>query len=546
MRASLPRHPVLVLSLLAVVSACGGRATGGRAPVPIGIPESVLAEVALVAAADSLVHADVPAGLPPVEPVVGAPLAPRVIYPVAEQLVSVRDSNFVFGSIGSGDATLTINGAAVAVEPNGAFLAWLPVPRGATPSYTLVVRRGTDSASAVHRIRTPASISTAPRAIAGAAPAVRTLPAGPVALGALPGRGGELDRTIPLRPVPNGTYKWLLLPGTIVQRVSQRDGMTRVRLDGALDAYVSDNEVVELGASPRMPSRTVANLRVIPDTGWTDVIFPLADPPPFLVEVGATSLVVTLYDTRATTDIISYRSGDSLIRAVTWEPVANDRVVYTIHLRHAPYGYQAFHDGRQFVVRVRRTPRVDPAHPLRGKIIAVDAGHPPAGSTGPLGTPESALTLPIARALEVELARMGARVVLTRVNDDPLGLADRPAIARRVGAHAFVSIHLNALPDGVNPFGAHGTGTYFFQPHSEPLARAVQAGMVRHLRLRDLGVFYDNLAVIRPGWMPSILAEGAFLMLPAQEAAMRTLAGQQAYARGVAEGLESYFRSLAR
>ncbi len=547
MRASVPSHSVLALSVLALVSACGGGATMGRAPVPVGIPETILAEVATVASADSLMHAEAPAGLPPIAAVAGAPLAPRVIYPVAEQLVSVRDSNFIFGSVGSGDATLTINGAAVPVEPNGAFLAWLPVPRAPTPTYTLRVQRGRDTAVLVHRIRTPAVRDGAsPPTGAAAAPPPRAGPAGPVALGARPGTPSDPDRTIPLRPVPNGTYKWLLLPGTIVERVSARDGMTRVRLDGWLDAFVSDGEVVELGPAARVPSRTVPNLRVIPDTGWTDVVFPLADPPPFLVEVGASALVVTLYNTRATTDIISYRSGDSLIRAVTWEPVASDRVVYTIHLRHAPYGYHAFHDGRQFIVRVRRTPRVDPGHPLRGKIIAVDAGHPPAGATGPLGTPESALTLPIARALEAELTRMGARVVMTRVNDEPLGLGDRPAIARRVGAHAFVSIHLNALPDGVNPFSAHGTGTYFFQPHSEPLARAVQAGMVRHLRLRDLGVFYDNLAVIRPGWMPAVLAEGAFLMVPAHEAAMRTLAGQQAYARGVAEGLESYFRELAR
>ncbi len=517
-----------------------------RAPVPIGLPETILQDVATAAAADSLVHADVPAGLPAVEPVAGAPLAPRVIYPVVDQLVAVRDSNFIFGSVGSGDALLTINGVSVPVEPNGAFLAWLPVPRGPAATYTLRVQRGSDTASLVHRIRTPASSPVAARPSGTAPPTPAAVSPRPVALGARPGGVSDPDRSIPLRPVPNGTYKWLLVPGTVVQRISSRNGMTRVRLDSALDAYVNDSEIVELDSSARLPARTVANMRVIPDTGWTDVIFPLADPPPFLIEVGATSLTVTLYDTRATTDIINYRSGDSLVRAVTWEPVANDRVVYTIHLRDAPYGHLAFHDGRQFVVRVRRTPRVDPAHPLRGKIIAVDAGHPPAGSTGPLGTPEYALTLPIARALQAELTRMGARVVMTRVTDDPLGLAERPAIARRVGAHAFVSVHLNALPDGVNPFGAHGTGTYFFQPHSEPLARAVQAGMVRHLRLRDLGVFYDNLAVIRPAWMPSILTEGAFLMVPAQEAAMRTLAGQQAYARGIAEGLEAYFRQLAR
>jgi N-acetylmuramoyl-L-alanine amidase len=118
-------------------------------------------------------------------------------------------------------------------------------------------------------------------------------------------------------------------------------------------------------------------------------------------------------------------------------------------------------------------------------------------------------------------------------------------MARRANAHALVSIHLNALPDGVNPFLAHGTGTYFFHPQAEPLARAVQAGMVRRMGLRDLGIFYDNLALARPTWMPAVLCEGAFIMMPEQEAALRTPEFQRRYALGVADGLERYFRGLA-
>jgi N-acetylmuramoyl-L-alanine amidase len=123
---------------------------------------------------------------------------------------------------------------------------------------------------------------------------------------------------------------------------------------------------------------------------------------------------------------------------------------------------------------------------------------------------------------------------MTRTTRDPVALADRPVIARRANAHAFVSIHLNALPDGVNPFNAHGTGT------------CVQAGMVEHMGLRDLGSFYDNLAVVRQTWMPSVLCEGAFIMIPEQEALLRTAEFQTAYALGIAGGLERYFTALAQ
>jgi N-acetylmuramoyl-L-alanine amidase len=182
--------------------------------------------------------------------------------------------------------------------------------------------------------------------------------------------------------------------------------------------------------------------------------------------------------------------------------------------------------------------------PLRGLTIAVNAGHPPAGSTGPTGLYEAVPTLAISERLKTILEARGARVVMTRTNAEPLALAIRPVLARQAGAHAFVSIHLNALPDGVNPFTAHGTGSYYFHPSSELLAREVQRGMVRRMGLRDLGIFYDNLSDLRHPWMPSVLCEGAFIMIPEQEAAVRTVEFQERYALGVADGLEAYFRRL--
>ena len=66
-------------------------------------------------------------GLPAVPRVVGA-LNIRVVSPGQDQSLGRLDSTFVFGTVGSGDATLRINGTAVPVAPNGAFLAYLPVP----------------------------------------------------------------------------------------------------------------------------------------------------------------------------------------------------------------------------------------------------------------------------------------------------------------------------------------------------------------------------------------------------------------------------------
>jgi N-acetylmuramoyl-L-alanine amidase len=276
-----------------------------------------------------------------------------------------------------------------------------------------------------------------------------------------------------------------------------------------------------------------------------DVVIPTGTRPPHQVEELDRAIALTLFGTAGNTDIIQQLAADSLVRYVTWTQEGRDRVRYVVHLAGAPYGYLVLWNGSAVVLRVRRPPAVTRAAPLRGLTIAVDAGHPPAGATGPTGLYEAVPTLAVGQRVRRLLEERGARALMTRTAAEPVALADRPVTARRAGAHALVSIHLNALPDGINPFTAHGTGTYYFHPHAVPLARAVQRGMVRRMGYRDLGIYYDNLALARPTWMPSVLAEGAFIMIPEQEAAMRTPEFQGAYARGVADGLERYFGSLA-
>jgi hypothetical protein len=117
-------------------------------------------------------------------------------------------------------------------------------------------------------------------------------------------------------------------------------------------------------------------------------------------------------------------------------------------------------------------------------------------------------------------------------------------MARRANVHALVSIHYNAFPDGVNPFLHNGTSTYSFHAHSARLSQLVHEAMIRNMHLRDLGARRSNFAVVRPTWFPAVLTEGAFMMLPDQEHAMRTAEYQDAYARSIVEGLEQFFREL--
>ena len=93
-------------------------------------------------------------------------------------------------------------------------------------------------------------------------------------------------------------------------------------------------------------------------------------------------------------------------------------------------------------------------------IVVIDAGH---GGRDPGATSvsgqvrEKDLTLILAQALRDELVKRGrVRVAMTRDNDRYLTLDDRAAVARRLNASMFVSIHIDSA---ANPL-ARGASVY--------------------------------------------------------------------------------------
>jgi N-acetylmuramoyl-L-alanine amidase len=354
----------------------------------------------------------------------------------------------------------------------------------------------------------------------------------------------DTDAVVIARPVPGGTYKWFLIPGTVLRQTGRQGDAARVQLDRGLDVWVDADAVTPLPAGTSAPRRIVTNARLVPADGWVDLVLPMSARPAYRVEGTGNTLRLTLHGVTGNTDIVWFQHADALVRDVQWTNEANDRAVYTLVLEHDIYGWLVFWRGDALVLRVRRAPTIDAASPLRGLRIAVDPGHPPIGSTGPTGLYEGVATLAIGERVQRLLIERGALPIMTRTTAAPVALGDRPVIARHADAQAFVSIHLNAKPDGANPYLNNGSGTYYFQPQSASLARAIQTRVLARLGLSDEGTWFDNLAVVRGAWMPSVLVEGAYVIVPEQEAALRTPAFQEAYALAIVEGLESWFRAL--
>lgn len=113
--------------------------------------------------------------------------------------------------------------------------------------------------------------------------------------------------------------------------------------------------------------------------------------------------------------------------------------------------------------RVRRAAGSSPSKPPRKsavrRVVVLDPGHGGVdpGAIGVSGVQEKSVTLPAAWELKKILEETKRyRVILTRGDDRFLRLRDRVAMARKAGAHLFMSLHA----DSIGRRGVRGASVY--------------------------------------------------------------------------------------
>lgn len=507
--------------LVPALAACTPPAPAtGPAPEP---------EVPRVERPAPLAYTPLSEGLPPIPRVDGG-VEIRVVQPAAGSTRPRVDSTAVYGSVGSGGAGLLVNGTPVAVAPNGAFLGYLPVP--ADGVWRFEAYRGDAVDTEVVTQRLPSG-GTAGRAGSEtfAAPLALTV------------RGGDTLATgsdaVYARPSPTGTYRWFFPAGARLSAVERSGSQYRVRLDSATSAWIDTAAVAAAGGTP---AGSLGRVEVAGAARWVDVRI-AAGFRPFRVEPGNDGWQVTVYG--ATRAPLARTLTDSLVREVTVRASGGSSLV-GLRFARRPWGYKAFYepDGT-LVLRLRRPPAIDPAAPLRGRRIVIDPGHPPAGATGPTGLREADANLAISLPLAELLRAAGAEVVLTRDAAQEVSLAERVRMAVAADGDLLVSVHNNAFGDGQNPFRAFHTTVYHFHPFSADLAASLDREIAGVTRIRDLGARAENLALVRPTWLPSALTESLFMPIPEQESALRDSAFVRRLAEAHARGIEAFLRERA-
>jgi N-acetylmuramoyl-L-alanine amidase len=361
--------------------------------------------------------------------------------------------------------------------------------------------------------------------------------------------GGTNDGYVVGRPAPGTTSHYFWPNGTEFQIVGERANDFQVRLSATLTAFVSADEV-RLQPGSTVPARTlVSNVNMQTAADWIDVRFPVTRRLPFAVAQTGRSLSVTLYGATSATDWLTYGKKDPLIQHAEWEQPEDGVYRFRVDLTQPVWGYQTFwaETGNTLVLRMRRPPAIDASNPVRGLLITVDPGHgPPEGRWGPTRMTEAQANLAVALRLRDLIEAAGGRVQITRIDSSAVGLYDRPAMATRENAHLFVSIHHDAVADGVDPNRTPYTSSFFFHPHSTDFARSLQNALVDEIGLPERGYVRASLAVVRwPTWFPAVLTEAMFFIMPQQEAALRNPEMIDRLAHAHLRGIEAFLRARA-
>jgi N-acetylmuramoyl-L-alanine amidase len=253
-------------------------------------------------------------------------------------------------------------------------------------------------------------------------------------------------------------------------------------------------------------------------------------------------LILKIYGGNSDTDWIRYDSRDEIIREIKWEQIEKKVYQLKFYLKQKRFwGYDIYYSGNELYLEIRKEPELKLK--LKGLKVCIDPGHSPeSGAVGPTGLAEKVVNLDIALKLKKLLEANGAEVILTRYGMEGAGIYERPEKAVESNCHILISIHNNALPDGVNPFINNGVSTYYYHPQSLGLARAIQKELVKELEIPDQGLYYANFALTRPYQLLSVLVECAFIIHPEQEELLGTEIFQKKCASGIYQGILNYLK----
>lgn len=352
-----------------------------------------------------------------------------------------------------------------------------------------------------------------------------------------------------------GPFLGEMSPGTQLAATGEKGAHLRVLLSPGVEAWAPSAALSAAARGTRPPQAAFTNVSVSggPD-GRADLIqIPLAAAVPCTVRAtrdaaGRHALEIEIHGAHHATTWITHRADRRVVQELVAEQAGPARVRLTAWLQQPRlWGWRIERAASVLRVHLAAAPAIDPAAPLKGLRIALEAGHggpTNLGAVGATGTPEKDFNRWTTDALAAELLAAGAKVIDIRPGDTNPPLRERARLAEAEAAQLYVSVHANAADTAGGYLRVSGASTYYKHAPSQPLAAAVHRRLLAASALLDFGLVGNfNYAPLRLlTAMPSVLVEQAFVSHPGDEAQLLDPAFRARLAQAVRLGLEDALR----
>ncbi len=350
---------------------------------------------------------------------------------------------------------------------------------------------------------------------------------------------------------PEGGYN-IFLDGGINLLVKGKIGMWyKCQLSPDETVFVPDSGAFVLLPGTSIPNASIYAIRTEDSTDFVSVNLGLTQRCPYKIiqNTDPESLELLVYNVTSDIDWI-YNNNCDLIKQVTWDQPKDGVLKIKIELNEkTQWGYSTDYYGNLLRLKIKKPAKENSglfSSPLRDRVIVLDPGHnPDTGALGPRGTEEKDVNLRISLQLKKLLEDAGAKVFLTHTTD-PLYLKERRHRVNSFHPEISISIHNNAVPEGVNPLDHNGSSAYYYYPQALPLAKLVHAQLLDKLKLDDFGLFWDNLYMTRIPECISILIEPAFMTVPDQEAMLLTYSFREKIAEAVFDAVKEFYKEYSQ
>lgn len=455
----------------------------------------------------------------------------EIIYPKNNSNINAS-SVFIVGNT-SPKAKLTVNDFNVKIYPNGGFVYIVNLSKG---NNKIKIRSclNNDEKTIFYFLNVPKNKDSTPL---------------PDLLNINPSIYAEvLTDYAKVRAAPDKSRLTPLPKGTKLNITGKIGNNYRFKMGETQEGWISGDDIKNLSSEANINQNTIGSINVESNPDYILFKIPVSEKLPINIQtVSGSRIILDIYNTVADIDSIPYLPDDAFIKEVKWFQTEKNTVRLIIESNSSHlWGYKYYYENNLLVLAIRKPPKIDKKHPLKDKIITLDPGHggSESGSVGPTGIPEKTINLAIAKYLRKYLEKSGVKVIMTRENDDQsVGLYERVDIAQKNNSLILLSIHNNALPDGGNPYQEHGSSSYYYHSQSLPLARYLQKSMIKKLKLKDNGIYWESLALTRPNEPLSVLVEVGFMINPEEYMMLSDSHFQKKAAKALYLGLEDFFRN---